>query len=79
MLNKAEQMYRQDKQSIQLSKGQSIDEVQKQDSIDAITNKLNMLRNEKLQAIEDKQTEYIERHANNEGNEPKSIKIRYCS
>ena len=59
MLNKAEKMYRQDIQSIKLSKGQSIDEIQRQDSIDAITQKLNMLRDEKQKAITTKEEEYV--------------------
>ena len=58
MLKKAEIMYEADQTALSLAKGQGIDEIERQRSLQAINNKLNMLREEKAKALAEKEKEY---------------------
>ena len=54
MLQKAEIMYRADAENTALTRGVSASDLDKQESLKAINQKLNMLREEKARALEDK-------------------------
>merc|ERR1712100_428889 len=58
MLRKAEIMYRADAENTALTRGVSADELDKQESLKAINQKLNMLREEKAKALQDKLRDY---------------------
>ena len=58
MLKKAEIMYRADAENTALTRGIGADELDRQESLKAINQKLNMLREEKAKALEDKEQEY---------------------
>ena len=58
MLSKAEQMYQADQKNIALSKGSDVDDVEKQESLKAINDKLNILREEKAKALAEREREY---------------------
>ena len=58
MLKKAEIMYRADAENTALTRGIGADELDRQESLKAINQKLNMLRSEKAKALEEKEMQY---------------------
>lgn len=58
MLKKAEIMYRADAVNTALTRGVGADELDRQESLKAINQKLNMLREEKAKALEEKERDY---------------------
>jgi len=58
MLKKAEIMYRADAENTALTRGVGADELDKQESLKAINQKLNMIREEKAKALNEKEREY---------------------
>ena len=58
MLKKAEIMYRADAENTALTRGVGAGELDREESLKAINQKLNMLREEKAKALEEKEREY---------------------
>jgi hypothetical protein len=58
MLRNAEKMYRADAENTALTRGIGADELDKQESLKAINQKLNMIREEKAKALIEKEKEY---------------------
>ena len=75
MLTKAEQMYQMDQRNLALAEGQDIDQIKNNENLKAITNKLNMLREEKAKAMDDKINQYQQHtqvHSSMQGNDNKT-------